>query len=168
MQPLIIDSDLETFLGNIASLDGLPSATAILDAAGELVYQNRAFASLNTSLRDAEQQRHARNSLMECVSVADWLAASLPSTSIERLSTTFFYAKNISVELSLLSTPIKDSNNRLLGRLLSIGEESIEFNSRHLAKLQEANRSFKNRIITLDQERNKNEKLIRMLLRKPW
>lgn len=165
MPVLKIDSDLDSYLQRISCIEQFPSATAILDPTGELVYENRAFAELNRQLRDSDKHLYNRQTLLECPDLNSWLTSTLQAADSQQLNSTFFYAKNIRVELSLLSTPIHGPNNQLLGRLLSIGEESVAFNNRYLARLQDTNLELKNRIISLDQERNKSDKLIRILLR---
>ena len=165
MNPVLIDSDLKSYLDRVSGLDPFPSALAIFNNDGDICYQNQAFDSFNKNLKDSNTNTRNTGQLIDCENIKNWLLSVTTSTQCEKYTSTFYYSKNITVDLTLLSVPIINKLNVIQGRAVTIAEESIEYDGRHLAKLQESKQILKKRIVTLSEEKDKHDRLIQILLK---
>lgn len=165
MNPVLIDSDLKSYLNSVSGLDHFQSALAIFNNDGDICYQNQAFDSFNRNIKDSIKNTQNIDQLIDCENIKNWLLSVTTAAQCEKYTSTFYYSKNITIDLTLLSVPIINRLNVIQGRAVSIAEESIEYNGRHLAKLQESTQSLKKRIITLSEEKNKHDRLIQILLK---
>jgi len=163
-QKITLDTGLEVLLANSAAYDLLASAVAIFDQHGTLCYENPAFASFNRSVRDSVLNLADRAALLDCPQFRNWLLAAAKAGHAKKLQQTFYYSPLIRVELTLNSRPVAAPDGNTDGILLTLGEESIEFGGRHIARAQESIRTLAERIKDLDRDKINNDKLIRVLL----
>lgn len=166
MHPIRIAIDFAQLIENAKAFGLIDSAVAIVDGEGKLCYANPAFERFNQCVRDfAEGHRYAA-ALLECPEVVKQIQSVLSSGSAQSCCKEFFYNRRSPVSLTLLARPILQSNTGLvLGVMLTLGEESIEFNNRHQARLQAASQSLVERVHVLSKERINNERLIRVLFK---
>jgi len=161
----MLESGLEGLLGNSAAYDFLESAVAIFDSAGKLRYGNAAFAHFNHNVRDSIENLNGHATLLECPQFQSWLMAAIAADHADTLSQSFYYAPLIRVELTVCARPVVTRDGKTQGILFTLGEESIEFGNRHIARAQESLRTLAERIKSLDLDKRSNDKLIRVLLR---
>ncbi|MHB1428467.1 MAG: putative bifunctional diguanylate cyclase/phosphodiesterase [Rhodocyclaceae bacterium] len=155
---------LEEFISQCPAFDALESAVAVWDQ-HELRYANSAFVDLNDAVRDTPEnlQRHA--TLLACPGFAGWLESARASGKEQTRRQTVYYAARIKIDLTFCIHPLVGTGGQLQGSILTIGEESVAFDRRHLARLQEDRIRLANRIQLLDQEKAKSDGLLKLLLR---
>jgi len=163
--PIQLQSNLDALLVQCSPYDWLESAIAVVDAQGRLQYANQAFVRFNARLRDSIANLGASATLLECPEFHTWLVNSLNTAQTNSLHHTFYYAPLIPVELTLCLTRIVTPDNKIAGALLTLGEESIEFDQRHLARKQDAYRTLVERIKVLDTQKFETQNLLRVLLK---
>jgi diguanylate cyclase (GGDEF)-like protein/PAS domain S-box-containing protein len=163
-QAIILENGLESLLGDSAAYDFLESAVAIFDTQGTLRYGNTAFSKFNRAVRDSAENLRLQAALLDCPQFRSWLQAALAADHAETLRQTFYYAPRIQVELTVYARPVVTPDGKTEGILLTLGEESIEFGGRHIARAQESFRTLAERLKTLDRDKINNDKLIRVLL----
>jgi diguanylate cyclase (GGDEF)-like protein/PAS domain S-box-containing protein len=163
-QAIMLENGLEGLLGNSAAYGFLDSAVAIFDTQATLRYENSAFSHFNHAVRDSIQNLNKQASLLDCPQFRSWLQDSVAAGEAKSLRQIFFYSHRIQVELTVYARPVVTPGGKAQGILLTLGEESIEFDGRHIARAQESFRSFADRIKTLDRDKINNDKLIRILL----
>lgn len=165
LQPVSLETDLDGLLSQCAAYDLVESAIAVCDAQGVLRYANPAFARFNLTVRVSAKSflRHA--ALLECPEFLAWLRNALLPGGAKPLRRTFYYAPQITVDLSVCARPLVAADGEVQGSLLTLGEESIEFGSRHLAQAQASRRTLAERIKLLDREKAATERLVRVLLK---
>ena len=146
-----------------AAYDLLESAVAIFDAGGMLRYGNGAFANFNHAVRDSVENL-ARPSLLDCPEFKSWLHAALNAGRTAELRQVFHYGPRMRVELTVCARPVAAAGGKAQGMLLTLGEESVAFANRHLARMQESVGALAERIKVLDRGRINSDKLVRMLL----
>jgi diguanylate cyclase (GGDEF)-like protein/PAS domain S-box-containing protein len=164
-QAILLENGLEGMLSNSAAYDFLESAVAVFDTQGTLRYRNTAFSNFNHAVRDSIENLDGQAALLDCPKFRSWLLASLAADDVETLRQTFYYAPRIQVELTVYARPVVTRDGKAQGILLTLGEESIEFGKRHIARAQESFRTLAQRIKVLDLDKRSNDKLIRVLLR---
>lgn len=166
MSPLSITVDLVQFVENAKLFGLIESVVAILDDDGKLCYQNAAFERFNRAVRDSAEGHNHCASLLECPEVAKLIQHALVSASPQSHTKEFFYNRRSPVSLTLLARPIlQTSHAAVVGIMLTFGEESIEFNNRHTARLQAAMQSLSARVYSLSKEKINSERLIRVLFK---
>jgi diguanylate cyclase (GGDEF)-like protein/PAS domain S-box-containing protein len=158
--------DLEELIRKCDVLNLVESAVAIVNARGELVFQNDAFARFNGSVRDSPENFDVYSTLLDCPSVQQPISAALGG-GIEILTRqTVFYGSKMKVDLSLRVRPIVNGNAaEAAGATILIGEESIAFDNRHLARSQESLQNLIERVRLLSEEKIGNSRLIRILFK---
>jgi diguanylate cyclase (GGDEF)-like protein/PAS domain S-box-containing protein len=163
-QAIILESGLEGLLGNCAAYDLLDSAIAIFDTQASLRYGNSAFMDFIRAVRDSTQNLSRHPTLLDCPQFRSWLQDSVSAGQVKSLRQAFFYSPRIQVELTVYARPVVTTVAKSLGILVTLGEESIEFGGRHIARSQESLLTFANRIKVLDRDKINNDRLIRVLL----
>jgi diguanylate cyclase (GGDEF)-like protein/PAS domain S-box-containing protein len=163
-QTIMLKTGLEGLLGNSTAYDLLASAVAIFDHKGTLRYENPAFASFNRTARDSIPNLANRAALLDCPQFRAWLLAAVKADHVKTLRQIYYYAPLIQVELTVYSRPVVTPDGKADGILLTLGEESIEFGDRHIARTQESFRTLTERLKMLDRDKINNDKLIRVLL----
>jgi diguanylate cyclase (GGDEF)-like protein/PAS domain S-box-containing protein len=160
----MLESGLESLLGYSAAYDYLESAVAIFDIKGSLLYGNPAFSKFNHSVRDSIENLNRKESLLDCPKFRTWLLAAVAAGHAETLHQVFYYSARIHVELTIYARPVVTRDGKPRGIVLTLGEESIEFGERHVARAQESFRTLAERLKALDRDKINNDKLIRVLL----
>jgi len=69
------------------------------------------------------------------------------------------------IDLTICSRSISTYDNTIAGSLITLGEESIAYDNRHLAKAQDHYRKLVERIKVLDKQRLDNQHLLNVLLK---
>ena len=164
-QAIQLSSDLDEILAQCHAYDLLESAIAVLDNLTNIRYQNEGFNRFNGAVRDTAAHLNQFSSLLECPDIHQWIKKAIQSKQPAVLKQVFHYAPRIQASLTLYARPLLSSSQQVLGIILTLGEESIEFDRRHLARLQETQRNLADRIKILDQHKSQNEHLIRVLLK---
>jgi diguanylate cyclase (GGDEF)-like protein/PAS domain S-box-containing protein len=158
------DHGLDGLLAMSSAYDRLESAVAIFDARGELRYGNAAFRNFNHAARDAIENLTLQPELLACPQFKSWLESTLKDGQPNELRQVFFYGPRIQVELTVCARPVAAEGGNAQGMLLTLGEESITFGNRHLARLQESVGALAERIRIIERERINHDRLIRILL----
>lgn len=166
MSPLSVDIDLDQLVEKAKAFDLLESAVAILDGDGKPFYENAAFERFNRAVRDSNEGHNLHPSLLDCPAIAQVIQQVLVSAHTQSCAKEFFYNRRSSVVLTLLARPILQAGRKTVGGvMLTVAEESIEFNNRHMARLQAAVQSLSARVRSLSKERINSERLIRVLFK---
>jgi len=163
--PIKLHSSLEAFLLQCSAYDMLESAIAVVDTQGTMRYANQAFVRFNKMVRDSVQNLTQHGTLLECPEIFSWLMASQETSNPNHLRHIFFYSPRIQVELTLCSTCLLTQDETIAGSLLTVGEESLAFNQRHLARLQDSHRILAERIKVLDKQKSDTQDLLNVLLK---
>jgi len=164
-QAVMLDNGLEGLLGSAGAYEHIESAVAIFDTQGNLRYGNAAFKYFNRAVRDSVENLGRHETLLDCPEFRTWLQVAVAAGQAEKLRQTFYYAPLIKIELTLHARPAITSGGEPRGILLTLGEESIEFGRRHVARAQDTFRTLSRRIEVLDRDKRTNDKLLRVLLR---
>lgn len=165
LTPIVID-ETQAFVNQLNAFNLIGSAVAFLDSSRNTVFENPAFSKLNRELRDSPDHMDSCDSLLSCPALQAMFDELSANDSVHVFSRRFYYSRNIYVELSLVFTPvIAGADNDFRGTLCTIGEESIDFGGRGLAKTQNKLSEMKNRIKVLDENVNNNNQLIRFLFK---
>lgn len=166
MKQIIVDTGLKDVLHRLDVFDWIQSSAAVFDTDVQLRYSNAAFDSLQAKLGWKTTPVHENQCLHNIPAIMESATRAIHDENSHTCSHTFYYSRNISVDLTLCFTPIvNQTNGDTIGILLTIGEESVEFDGRHLAKLQQDRRTFIERIKQLSNDKLDNERLIRILLK---
>jgi len=142
--------------------DYIQSVVAIFDADLSARFRNRACLALCGVLL------HYKN--IGCFSELDIVRSTIKE-SIEKavcreLRYTFHYVNNIPLKLHIVITPVKNRHTDTVdGAVLTIGEECVSFNNRHLARMQHMESELVDRIRLLSVENIEKDKLVRSLLK---
>ncbi len=166
MHPVRIANDFTQLIESAKTFGLIDSAVAIVDDEGKLCYANPAFDRFNQFLRDSAEGHSYAAALLACPEVVKQIQSALHSGSTQSCCRKFFYNRRSPVSLTLLARPIIQTSSGLtLGVMLTLGEESIEFDNRHQARLQAASQSLVERVHVLSKEKINNERLIRVLFK---
>ncbi len=160
----MLESGLDGLLANAAAYDVIDSAVAIFDIQATLRYANSAFTHFNHAVRDSIENLNKEATLLDCPPFRSWLRDAVAAGQVKSLCQIFFYSPRIKVELTVCARPFVTSGGRIQGIMLTLGEESIQFGGRHIARAQESFRTLADRLRTLDRNKIDNDKLIRILL----
>lgn len=163
--PLIPACGLAAFVKQAGVFDLLDSAVAILDVTGQCVYRNAAFVRLDAVVRDTPDDFGKHASLLDCESPRRVTADCVKEGKTVTLPGTFYYGRNMPVALTLVLRPVLVEAGRVGAILVTIAEESIEHDNRHLLRLQHHARELADRIKQLSVERRATEQLLRALLK---
>jgi PAS domain S-box-containing protein len=132
----------------------------------ELRYANPAFRKLDQKLRERNDAQWTSSlSLLTCSGMAAALQGCLSEGRMRVYAARFYYAPSISVELSWLMRPVLDTSGNVVGVMLTLGEESIDFGRRHLARVQDSVANLSARILQLSQEKQQSDLFLRVLHR---
>lgn len=166
MEPITITTSLAGLVQNTVLLDRVDAAVALVDVHGKIHYCNPAFDRLNRALRDAIDNLEQCASLIECPAVAQALRETLKTGVARTLDGTYYYNRKTQVHLSVLARPVVQTpGGDTVGAMLTLGEESIAFDNRHLARAQESLRSLTGRVQQLSKDKINNERLTRILFK---
>ena len=166
MTPIRITTDLAQLAGNARLFAHIESAVAIVGAQGELAYANPAFERFNRTLRCSAEDHAQYASLIECPEIVELRQLALDTRVSQVCCRAFFYNRRSPVTLTVVARPIlQASGGSCLGAMLTIGEESIEFNDRQYARTQVAHQSLIDRVYSLSREKISSERLIRVLFK---
>ena len=163
--PVRLPAGFDAFLQQCSAYDLLESAVAVVDAQGALRYANPAFSRFNSAVRDSVGNLARYPTLLECPELHSRLVASLGTSRPEPLRHVFYYAPKIQVELSLCLAALLSPDDKIAGAMLTLGEESIAFDQRHLARSQDAYRLLAERIKNHDRLNRETQQLLRVLLK---
>ncbi|MHB8535456.1 MAG: EAL domain-containing protein [Sulfuricaulis sp.] len=160
------DQNLEELIRQCDALNLVDATIAIVNPRGELVFQNNAFARFNGSVRDSVENFGAYPTLLDCPSIRQAVDAALTSGKESLTRKTLFYGPKIKVDLNLRVRPIQKGNaGEITGAMITLAEESVAFDNRHLARAQESLQKLIERIRVLSEENVGNGRLIRILFR---
>lgn len=158
--------DLEELIRNSDVLNLVDATIAIVNTQGELVFQNKAFARFSSSVRDSAENFGSYHTLLDCPSIQQAIGAALASGKESLTKQAIFYGPKMKVDLSLRVRPIlKNNAGEVTGATILIGEESIAFDNRHLARAQESLQALIARVRVLSEEKIGNDRLIRILFK---
>lgn len=163
MNPIVFDSSIESYIQGLGSFNAIPSAIAVISNDLNLLYSNDAFNQFNNRSRSSVGEITSKSSLLSCIEINKWLV-SINNTH-DKKEISCFLSRNINFTINLIVTPIIDGNDIVHAKLITIGEESLNFDTYHLARLQENNNKLKNRIIKLNNDKKQNDHLIKVLLK---
>ena len=166
MDPITSTTDLAELAGNTTLLDRIDAAVALVDVTGKIHYCNPAFDKFNRAVRDSVNNLERHASLLECPGVSQALREIIKSGVARSLHDTFFYNRKTQISLTMLARPIVQApKGKILGAMLTLGEESIAFDNRHLARAQETLGALADRVQLLSKDKINNERLIRILFK---
>lgn len=165
ISPIQLQPDLESLLAQCSAYDLLQSAIAVIDTQGNVRYANPAFVQFNKAVRDSINNLGQHATLLECPEFHSWLISSLDSSQPAPLRQIFYYSPKIQVELTVCISCLATPDNKIAGALLTLGEESIAFGQRHLARSQDAYRNLAERIKILNKQKTDNQELLNVLLK---
>ncbi len=166
LNPTLRDHDLEELISKSDVLNLVDATIAIVNTQGDLVFQNEAFARFNGSVRDSVDNFGVYPTLLGCPSIQQAIGAVLASGTESLIKQAIFYGPKMKVDLSLRVRPIlKKNTGEIAGATILIGEESVAFENRHLARAQESLRKMIERIRLLSEEKIGNDRLIRILFK---
>ena len=163
--PPSVDSDHEAQAGGREILNRVEAAIAFVNARGEPVFQNDAFARFNVAVRDAADCFENHPTLLDCPAVQQSIRAALGSENDSLLRQTFFYGPRMKVDLSLRVRPLTQDGAGVTGATITIGEESVAFDNRHLARMQESLQTLIERVRVLSKDKIDSDRLIRVLFK---
>ena len=160
------DHDLEELIRKSDVLNLVDATIAIVNARGELVFQNDAFARFNGSVRDSAENFGVYPTLLDCPPIQEAVRAALASGKESLTKKSIFYGLKIKVDLSLRVRPIaKNNTGEVTGATIMLGEESVAFDTRHLARMQESLQTLTERVRALSGEKISDSRLIRILFK---
>ena len=160
------DHDLEELIRKSDVLNLVDATIAIVNTQGELVFQNDAFARFNSSVRDSAGNFGVYPTLLDCPLIQQAISAALASGKESLTKQAIFYGPKIKVDLNLRVRPIvKNNTGEVTGATIQIGEESVAFDNRHLARAQESLQTLIERVRVLSEEKISNSRLIRILFK---
>lgn len=160
------DRDLEELIRKCDVLNLVDATVAIVNTRGELVFQNDAFARFNSSVRDSAENFDVYPTLLDCPSIQQTISAALASGKESLVKQAIFYGPKMKVDLSLRVRPIgKNNAGEVTRATIMLGEESVAFDNRHLARAQESLQALIERVRVLSGEIIGKDRLIRVLLK---
>jgi len=166
MDPAYNDPDREEWIRAGEVLNCVEAAIAFVNTRGEPEFQNDAFVRFNASVRDAADCFEVYPTLLDCPSIQRIIHAALASRKESLNKQTFFYGPKMKVDLSLRVRPFpKDGAVDVTGATITIGEESVAFDNRHLARAQESLQTPTERVRILSKEKIGNDRLMRALFK---
>ncbi|MHB8258528.1 MAG: sensor domain-containing protein [Acidiferrobacterales bacterium] len=155
----------EAQAGGCEILNRVDAAIAFVNTRGEPVFQNDAFARFNAAVRDAADCFENYPTLLDCPAVQQSIRAALGSGNDSLVRQTFFYGPRMKVDLSLRVRPLTQPGGGVTGATITIGEESVAFENRYLARMQESLQTLIERVRALSREKIGNDRLIRVLFK---
>ncbi len=163
--PTSVDPDHEAQAGGREILNRVEAAIAFVNARGEPVFQNDAFARFNAAVRDDAGCFENYPTLLDCPAVQQSIRAALGGGHESLVRQPFFYGPKMKVDLSLRVRPLTQDGAGVTGATITIGEESVAFDNRHLARMQESLQTLIERVRVLSKEKIGNDRLIRVLFK---
>ena len=134
--PTSVDPDHEAQAGGREILNRVEAAIAFVNARGEPVFKNDAFARFNAAVRDDADCFENYPTLLDCPAVQQSIRAALGGGNESLVRQTFFYGTKMKVDLSLRVQPLTQDGAGVMGAMITIGEESIASDNRYLARMQ--------------------------------
>ncbi|MHB1528760.1 MAG: putative bifunctional diguanylate cyclase/phosphodiesterase [Acidiferrobacteraceae bacterium] len=163
--PTSVDPDYEAQASGCEILNRVEAAIAFVNTRGEPVFQNDAFARFNAAVRDDADCFENYATLLDCPAVQQSICAALSSGNDSLVRQTFFYGPKMKVDLSLRVRPLIQDGAGVTGATITIGEESVAFDHRYLARMQESLQTLIERVRVLSKEKIGNDRLIRVLFK---
>ena len=163
--PTSVDPDHEAQAGGREILNRVEAAIAFVNARGEPVFKNDAFARFNAAVRDDADCFENYPTLLDCPAVQQSIRAALGGGNESLVRQTFFYGTKMKVDLSLRVQPLTQDGAGVMGAMITIGEESIASDNRYLARMQESLQTLIERVRVLSKEKAGNDRLIRVLFK---
>ncbi|MHB8743921.1 MAG: sensor domain-containing protein [Sulfuricaulis sp.] len=166
LNAILKDQTLEELVRQGDVLNLVDAAVAIVDTHGNPVFQNDAFEQFNGSVRDSAENFDVYPTLLDCPSIQQAISGALASGKESLINQVFFYGQKMNVDLSLRVRPIViNKAGEVAGATILIGEESVAFDNRHLARAQESLQNLAERVRALSADKIANEHLIRVLFK---
>ncbi|MHB8454810.1 MAG: sensor domain-containing protein [Acidiferrobacterales bacterium] len=166
MDPADNDPDRDAWISASEVLNRVEAVIAVVNAHAELKFQNDAFVRFNASVRDSADGFDVYPTLLDCPSIQQAIQVALVSRKESLTKQTFFYGQKMKVDLSLRVRPLpKEDAVDVMGVMITIGEESVAFDNRHLARIQESLQILTERVRILSKEKIGNDRLIRVLFK---
>jgi diguanylate cyclase (GGDEF)-like protein/PAS domain S-box-containing protein len=160
------DHDLEEWIRKSDALNLIDASIAIVNAHGDIVFRNEAFSRFNDSVRDSPENFGRYHTLFDCPSMQKAIGAALASGQEGAIKQTIFYGSKMKVDLSLQVRPIvKNDVGEVMGATIQIGEESVAFDNRHLARAQESLQKLIERVRVLSEDKIGSDRLVRILFK---
>lgn len=160
------DRFLEELIHKCDVLNLVEATVAIVDANSNLLFQNNAFSRFNSSVRDSVKNFDAYPTLLDCPSIQQLIRTTLISGKESLTKQEIFYSQKIKVDLTLRVRPIEKNNSgEVMGATITVGEESISFDNRHLARTQESLHTLVERVRALSGDMISKDRLLRILLK---
>ena len=163
--PTSVDPDHEAQAGGREILNRVGAAIAFVNARGEPVLKNDAFARFNAAVRDDADCFENYPTLLDCPAVQQSIRAALGGGNESLVRQTFFYGTKMKVDLSLRVRPLTQDGAGVMGAMITIGEESVAFDNHYLARMQESLQTLIERVRVLSKENAGNDRLIRVLFK---
>lgn len=163
-EPVLL-RDFDAVAEKFDAFNLIDSAIGVVDPDLNIVFQNNGFRKFNKNLRVNAGKFYLTDSLLECREVIDAIKHVLTSRKVYISKQRLHYSEYVYVDASLCLKPIlnKDINDLVYGVMITIGEESIDFESKYLAKLQDDLTRVKDRIIIQDNEKINSDLFINAL-----
>jgi PAS domain S-box-containing protein len=157
--------DFDAIEEKLDAFNLIDSAVGVIDPDFHVVFQNNAFRKLNANLRVNAGKFYLTNSLLECREIIDAIQYVLTTRKVHIIKHRLYYSEYAYVDVSVCLKPIlnKEINDLVYGVMFTIGEESIDYESKYLARLQDDLARVKDRIIIQDNERINNDQFINAL-----
>ncbi|MHB8622021.1 MAG: EAL domain-containing protein [Sulfuricaulis sp.] len=166
LDTILKDQTLEELVRQGDVLNLVDAAIAIVNTRGNPVFQNHAFEQFNGSVRDSAENFDAYSTLLDCPSIQQAIGGALASGKESLINQVFFYGQKMKVDLSLRVRPIViNKAGEVAGATILIGEESVAFDNRHLARAQESLQKLAERVRVLSADKISNERLSRILFK---
>jgi|GEM_PF-3634453 len=163
--PVTVTGGIEALLQQTAAWDWLGTSVSLFDTNGRLLYHNPAAEVLVDYLYQDAEARFDGRGLEGLAPFIDIVTAVCTDAGGRTFEHTFYYDRNIPLQLTLLVRPvINQDDGRCEGAMVSVGEEQMDFNGRHLARSQGEIFELKARIKQLSALQRENEHHIRVLL----
>lgn len=163
--PVTVAGGIRVLLQQAGAWNWLDTSVALFDCSGGLLYHNPAAELLTGRLYHDDTARADRRGLISLAAFTDAVRTTCKQLAGQALVLTLYYDRNIPVQLTLILRPVIDqADDRCEGVMVTIGEEQVDFNGRHLARAQAEAAELKARIHQLSVLQRENEHHIRVLL----
>jgi PAS domain-containing protein len=163
--PVTVAGGIKTLQQQAAGWEWLGASIILFDRDGRVLYSNPAAELLVSRLYQSADTRPDRRGLQSMASFAEVVQDSCAGAVSTTFNKTFYYDRNIPVQLTLVVRPVIDQDDgQCEGAVVTVGEEQVDFNGRHLARSQVEIMELKARIRQLSASQSENERHIRLLL----
>ncbi len=161
----MVPGGISCLLQHADAYEYLPSSVAVFDNQGRVRYRNPAARQLDAMLYQNRSTNPEQRGLLSLPDIGTILLDACRERTEKQISHTFYYGRNMPVTVALRIRPvINQESDAVDGAMLTIGQENVEFDRRHLARAQSERLDLVERIKQLSASQLENEKLIRILL----